>query len=166
MNGLDIILGFVILGVTALQAFRGFGRAVFDGLGLYGALWISSTAASTLNGSVHVAATSGANQAFLFIVMFMVVGALALLLSRFVYGSILLNLGVFDHFLGLLVGLACGVIIAHGIVQGIDLDSHGSGSPSMVASSNIGSECLNFSSYHSFVDILSSETSGHDVKTD
>ena len=162
MDILDFVLGFVILGVTVLQTFRGFGRAVFDGLGLYCALWIASTSTPFLSGAMHLTSDSALNQAIWFALLFVGLGTLALLLSRFVYGSILLNLGMFDHFLGLIAGFACALIVAHGIVQTMSLGSAGSSGPSIVASSNVGSECMNFGSYHTFVNTLYSVTGGHD----
>jgi len=166
MNALDIILGIVILGAVALETFRGFGRALFDGLALYATLWVSSTSSSMLASSVHIASTTAGSQAILFGLIFVIVGALGIVLSRFVYGSILLNLGMFDHFMGLLAGIAVGLILAHSIVRVIDIGSSNSAGPSIVASSSIGQECLTFDSYHSFVNTLYSETAGHDVKVD
>jgi hypothetical protein len=161
MNALDIILGFVMIVIVALQTFRGFGRALFDGLGLYCVLLISSAVAAAST-NLHITASAAGTQTFMFVITFVVTGILAVFVSRWVYGTVLLNLGMFEHLMGLVAGVACALIVAHGIVQAIDLDTQGTTGPNIIASSSIGQECLTFDSYHSFVDGLYSATAGHD----
>jgi uncharacterized membrane protein required for colicin V production len=164
MNALDIILGTLILAIIALQTFRGFGRALFDALALYCTLLLATFVASS-SAAMHISSSVAGTESFMFVVTFIVVGVLAIFLSRWVYGTVLLNLGMFEHLFGLVAGIACGLILAHAIVQGIAIGTQGSSDTDIIAASSIGQECLTFNSYHALVDTLYAETEGHPMST-
>ena len=155
MNWLDIVLIVVIAGMGITQAFRGFGRGVFDALGLYGALWLAHLTAEPVAESVHFPGAPPLNLGVSYGVMLAIFGILTLLISRFVYGMTQMNAGMFEGFLGLLTGLAAGVILAHGLVCAMDLsDPTGNGSDQVIASGPVATEMLTFPTYHQVMETL------------
>lgn len=161
MTWLDIVLGVLLVGVAVLEMGRGFGRAIFDALALYAALWLSGAAARALE-----AATFHPNTAFshcwTFGLLFLTFGALGLLVSRFVYHSTLVNAGMFEGLLGLGAGLAVGMILAHGLVRvAVLADPAGQSGARVVAESFLGNEMLSFTTYHSVLATLSGVANTH-----
>jgi len=106
MSGFDIVLAAIILIATGISAFRGFGRAVFDCLGLYLALIIAHCAYLPLSGAVHFHSGAADNHAAAYMIVFVLSSIIMLCLSRFVYGTVLYNAGVFDQLLGVAVLIA------------------------------------------------------------
>ena len=115
MNWLDITLGVLIVALAVVGLVRGFGKTVFDALALYAALWLASTLAPVLAAhlSLH-AGTPGVNQSWAFGSLFVGSSAGMLLgVSWYVFGMTQLNAGMFDKLLGMVAGVAAGMILAH-----------------------------------------------------
>ena len=165
MSGFDIVLALIILVATAVEAFRGFGRAIFDGLGLYIALIIAHCAYLPLAGAVRFHSGAADNHAVAYAVVFGVSSVLMLVASRFVYGTLLYNAGVFDQFLGVVAGIVIGVIVAHGVATSVSLtDPNGNGMVASYTDTTLGDEMLNFTTYHHFMQSIS--TFGDNQRTD
>lgn len=157
MNGFDIALAAIILIATGIEAFRGFGRAVFDALALYIALVISHCAYTPLASLVHFHSGAADNHAVAYAVCFGLSAVVMLLVARFVYGTMLYNAGVFDQLLGVVAGIVIGVMVAHGITTSIALtDPTGNGEVAAYTDTPLGDEVLNFTSYHHFMETISS----------
>ena len=158
----------LVLGVVAFsQMVRGFGRAVFDALLLYGALYAAEYEARPLAAQVCLVHGAAVNHADLYALLLVVFGALALALSSFVYGLTLMDLGMFDKLLGLCAGVAAGMMIAHGIVHAMAMaDPDGSAGAATVASSTVGNEMLDYPGYHAVMDTITGATSYHREFTD
>lgn len=155
MNWLDIVLILVIGGVSVIQMVRGFGRAVFDALLLYAALWGANAAAVPMAAQVHLANGAAVNHTDVYALLLIVFGVAALGVSRFIYGMTLFDAGMFDGLLGLVMGVAAGMTAAHGIVHAIAMaDPNGTAGAALVAGSPVGHEMLAFSSFHSVMDVI------------
>lgn len=160
MTWLDIVLGVLLVMAAVLEMSRGFGRAIFDALALYGALWLAESLSHTLDAAFFHPNTS-ISHCWTFGVLFLTFGALAFLVSGFVYHSTLLNMGMFEGLLGLGAGVAVGMILAHAVVRIVAMsDPTGHGSL-LIADSFLGNEMLRFTTYHSFIETLSGVTASH-----
>jgi uncharacterized membrane protein required for colicin V production len=157
MGAFDIALAAIILIATVVQGFRGFGRAVFDCLGLYMALILAHCAYLPLSGAVHFHSGAADNHAAAYTVIFVLSSIIMLCVSRWVYGTVLYNAGVFDQLLGVVAGIVLGIMIAHGITTSIALtDPTGNGQVASYTDTPLSDEVLNFTSYHKFMDSISS----------
>ena len=163
MNWLDIVLLLLIAGVAVLGLTRGFGRAAFDALGLYAALWIASTLAPLLAAHLTLHAGGAAvNQSWAFGMLFILFGALLIGASWYLHTMTQLNAGMFDKLLGLAAGAAMGVILAHGVVSAlVTSDPRREASAALVAAAPVGREVYEFPTYHSVMDTITGATSYH-----
>jgi uncharacterized membrane protein required for colicin V production len=159
VNWLDVILVLLLLGVAGLEMFRGFGRAVLDALALYAALWSADALSIPLAGNLHLTAHADVNHCIAYGLLFLVLGALSLGLSRCVYNLTLMHTGMFEGLLGLAAGVAVGMMLAHGLVRVIVMSDSSGKAAQTVTESFMGNEMLSFTTYHSFIDTLSGETS-------
>jgi uncharacterized membrane protein required for colicin V production len=167
MNGLDVLIVLLVVGIAALQAFRGFGRASFDVLAVYGALWVANTYSVQFSHTIHLRADDNDNLSTVFCLTTIVGVAIALLVSRFVYGATMMDAGMFDPFLGFVAGLAVGIMCAHSVVKTIDIsDPDGKGSGIMIAQGLLGNETLNFTTYHSMMNTVTGASTYHREFTD
>lgn len=156
MNGFDVVLSAIILIAVVIEAFRGFGRAVFDALGLYIALVIAHLAYTPLAGMVRLHDGAADNHAAVYSLCFGLAALIMLCISRFVYGAVHFDAGVFDKLLGVAAGIAIGLMVAHGITTGIALtDPTGRGEVASYTDTAFGDEMLNFTSYHRFLTTIS-----------
>ena len=162
MNWLDIVLIVVIGGVAIVQMVRGFGRAAFDAVLLYAALWSADAMSLPLARSVHLANGAAVNHADADALLLVVFGVAALGLSRWVYGMTLFDAGMFEGLLGLGAGVAAGMIAAHGIVHALAMaDPNETGNAVLVANSLVGNEMLGFPAYHSVMDTITGAATYH-----
>ncbi len=160
MNWLDPVLILVILGFAAAEMFRGFGRGALDALFLYGALWAADAAAPSVGAQLKMGGGAAVNHADADALLLAVFGVGALLVSRFVYGMMQMDFGMFDKLLGLCAGVAAGMIVAHAIVSPITMaDPKGNAGAALVASSTVGNEMLDFPTYHSVMDTITGANS-------
>ena len=160
MNWLDILLLLLIVGVAVLGMVRGLGRAAFDALGLYGALWAASTLAPLL--AAHLTLNAGGaavNLSWVFGILFVLLGALMLGVSWYVHSLTRFDAGMFDKLLGLAAGVAMGVIVAHSLVAAlVTSDPHRVASAALVADAPVGREMYEFPAYHSVMDTITGAT--------
>ena len=161
MNWLDILLLLLIVGAAALGLKRGFGRAAFDALGLYAALWLASALAPALAAHVTLqAGGAGVNQSWAFGLLFVLLGAFGLGLAWYCYGLVPLEAGLFDRLLGLVGGIAAGMILAHSLVSTlVRSDPQREASAALVTQGTVGSELYGFPAYHSALDTVTGATS-------
>ena len=163
MNWLDIILGLLIAGIAVVGLVRGFGKTVFDALGLYAALWIASALAPPLAAHVSFQAGGpGVNLSWALGLLFVAFGALMLGVSWYVFGMTQLNAGMFDKLLGMVAGIAAGMILAHLVVTGlVTADPRLEASAAQVASGTVGNEMYSFPTYHSVMDAITGVKTYH-----
>ncbi len=160
MHWLDVVLGLVIGVIAIVEMTRGFGRAVLDALGLYGALWAANALATPLAASVHPSPHPSVNMCIAYGVALLAFGAFSLAVSRFVYGVTMLHMGMFESLLGLGAGVAVGMMAAHSIVRVMAMSDPTGGGAQTVSESFVGSEMLSFPTYHSVLNTMTGLTSG------
>lgn len=161
MNWLDILLLLLIAGAGALGLNHGFGRAAFDALGLYAALWLTSTLAPPLAAqlSLHVGGAA-VNRSWAFGLLFVILGTLCLGIACYCHGLTQFEAGSFDKLFGLVGGIAAGMILAHGLVSTlVTSDPQREASAALVSQGTVGTEMYSFSAYHSAIDTLTGATS-------
>ncbi|HPP74691.1 MAG TPA: CvpA family protein [Armatimonadota bacterium] len=157
MNILDIVLVILVVSVMALETKRGFGRAIFDFVGLLIAVRIVALIVPKVTESARFASDAPANEAIWYAILFVLVGGILLLLGKMAYDSTLISLDLFDPFLGGVLGCGVAVIIGHAIVRGLAIStSMASGVPDILANSTLGMEFYQFETYHEVIEFLSS----------
>lgn len=156
MNGLDIGLVILIVAIGVVGLVRGFGRTSLDTLALYAGLWAASLTAPLVAARVSLhAGGAGINESWAYTLLFLVFGALLLGVSWYVYGLTQFDLGMFDKLLGLAVGVAAGMIVAHALTVTLVM-----GDPTCVAAAapvntgSVGSELYSFPGYHAVMDTI------------
>ena len=161
MNWLDILLLALIAGAAGLGLKRGFGRASFDALGLYAALWLASFLTPLVVTHVTLSAGGAAlNRSWAFGLLFIVLGVLCLGIAWYCHGMTHFEAGLFDRLFGMAGGIAAGMILAHGVVSAIvTSDPQREASAALVSSGTVGSELYSFPTYHSAMDTITGETS-------
>lgn len=159
MNWLDIILLLLVVGVAVLEAFRGFGRAIFDALGLFAALWLAGALSPGLAPHMPLHTGAGADHSHAFSLLFVLLSLLCLGVSRFVHGMTLIHTGMFEALLGLTAGVAVGMVAAHAVTCALVMaDPGGRHGAALVAGGAISSEAFSFTTYHSVMDTLTGAT--------
>jgi uncharacterized membrane protein required for colicin V production len=160
---LDAILAIILVGISVVGVYRGCGKILFDFLALLGALWLDSSIFVQASHSLRIVTNDFQNAADVFAVLFVLFGGIGLLLSHIAYKSILLDLGMLNKTLGLVLGFMTAVVICHAITKTISIADLASKTPSILASSRVGDETLNFTTYHSVIEDLYDATGGHRV---
>jgi uncharacterized membrane protein required for colicin V production len=167
MSVLDICVILVITALAIVGAFRGFGRTLYDAIGLYGALWAADAAAFAFADSLHLSDEKGVGRALLFGACFLVLGVLALCLTRFIYGATAFHAGMFDQLLGLGAGIALGMVVMHAAVKAVAIaDAGGNSSPVVLARGPVCDEILTFEGYHASLATITGESTHRRVLPD
>lgn len=162
MNWLDVLVVMIIGVAVITETIRGFGRAAFDALALYGVLWLASWAAAPVSKVLPISGSHEMALAAAYGIVAVAGGVLGLILSHVAYGSLLLNAGMFDHFLGLIAGIAVGVMLSHGLTRSVAYADAGvDGSSQVVSSGVVSSELYDFHGYHAVLDQLTGAVSYH-----
>ena len=142
MNWLDVLIIVTLVVAVIVETLRGFGRAVFDALALFGVLWLASTAAAPFAKVLPLSSDPAVAKAFAYGVVAVVGTIGGLTLSHFAYQNMLLNAGMFDHFLGLALGVGVGMMLSHGFVRSMAMsDPDGKSSASVVMAGSVSRRC-------------------------
>jgi uncharacterized membrane protein required for colicin V production len=162
MNWLDVLVIMILVAAVIIEALRGFGRAVFDALALYGVLWLASMGAAPFAKILPLSSNPSVALAFAYSIIAVAGGVIGLILAHYAYATMLLHAGMFDHFLGLALGVAVGMMFSHALVKTIALsDPSGDGSGALVATGTVSSEMYDFHNYHSIVDGITGAANYH-----
>ncbi len=161
MNWLDILLLALIAGAAGLGLKHGFGRASFDALGLYAALWLASLLTPLAVSHVTLSAGGAAlNRSWAFGLLFILLGALCLGIAWYCHGLTQFEAGLFDRLFGMVGGIAAGMILAHGLVSAlVTSDPQREASAALVSGGTVGSELYSFPAYHSAINTITGATS-------
>lgn len=162
MNWVDVLVILTLVAAVIVETMRGFGRAAFDALALFGVLWLASTAAAPFSKILPLSSDPSVAKAYAYGILAVGGTVLGLGLSHFAYQSMLLNAGMFDHFLGLVLGVLVGMMFCHGIVRTMAMsDPKGEGSAAVVMAGPVASEMYDFHNYHSVVDEITGAANYH-----
>ena len=154
MTWFDIVGILLILLIAWLESIRGFGRALFDTVGGVIALKAAPEMAGPLARMMPVMSKTGPNEAFWLAVSFLLLVLFVLLASRFVYNSTLLSLDYLDPFVGAVLGVVAGIIVAFIFLRVLQLGYGGGEQGKILLDSFVGQELLNLRSYHTVVGTL------------
>ena len=106
MTWFDAVV-FILVGAVAwLESNRGFGRAIFDVIGAIVVLRITISLAGPLAHAIPLSQAEGTSQAIWLVGVFVVLIALVVIGSRFLYETTLLSLDVLDPVVGGALGVA------------------------------------------------------------
>ncbi|MCC6444734.1 MAG: CvpA family protein [Armatimonadetes bacterium] len=154
-NWVDIVILCLFALIVALEARRGFGRALIDAIGFFGVLKITTLMYPALSRSISLSSDPNTNQAACFAILFVMGSAVVLYIGKLLYGYSLITLEVFDPILGFVLGLVIATIVSHLFVRFllIALTSQHVG-PDILARSALGEELLGFDSYHRVLNAL------------
>jgi len=153
MQWFETLVLLVIITVVVVEGKRGFGRGLFDLVGAIVAVKVSRHLAYVVAPTVHLLASPRANEALLLAIFFGLLGTLFVLVAHYLYRITLLSLDVFDHLLGLLLGMASGVAVAHVLLIVVLLGSSPARDYS-IRHARLYRECVNFETYHSVINFL------------
>src|SRR3569833_2263478 len=162
MNWLDVLIIITLVVAVIVETMRGFGRAVFAALALFGVLWLASTASGPISHAMPLSSDPGVAKAYAYGILAVGGTVVGLMLSHFAYASMLLHAGMFDHFLGLVLGVCVGMMLSHGMVRSMALsDPDGKGSAQVVMDGPVSSEMYDFHNYHTVVDQITGAANNH-----
>jgi len=162
MNWLDVLIIITLVVAVIVETMRGFGKAVFDALALFGVLWLSATAAAPFAKVLPLSSDPAVAKAYAYGIVAVagIIGGLTL--AHFAYQNMLLNAGMFDHFLGLVLGVGVGMMLSHGLVRSMAMsDPEGKASAQVVMAGPVSSEMYDFHNYHSVVDQITGAANYH-----
>jgi len=154
-NWVDLVIICLYVLIVILETRRGFGRAIFDTIGFFGVLKVTCFLYPTLARLATLSDASHTNQAIWFALLFIITTIIFMIISRLIYGYMLISLEVFDPMLGLVCGIVIGTVVAHLFLRflvilftpyhvGVDL----------IAQSMLGEELLDFKTYHKVLNTL------------
>jgi uncharacterized membrane protein required for colicin V production len=154
---LETLVLLLVALVALIEGKRGFGRGLFDLAGAILTVKLSRTLAFALAPNVHLFASGTGNEAALLVAFAAVLGTAFVFAARFLYDITLISLDAFDSVFGLFLGLASGVAVAHILLLAMLMGSVPAKRP-QIKQTRVFRECVNFESYHSFINFL--ETAG------
>ncbi|MDO8683059.1 MAG: CvpA family protein, partial [Armatimonadota bacterium] len=138
----DFFIFLILVVVVSLEAKRGFGRAILDFAALLVACRVASALIPTLSHSIKLAAKTHTNEAYIYAISFIVIGAILLFVAKLIYDTTLISADTFDLPLGAIFGVGVAVVLCHVMVRTIALNIGGSAVPPIIASSFLGKEFL------------------------
>lgn len=150
MNWLDIGILAVFAATIAIEAKRGFGRALFDFAALLLVIW----GISRIEPLWQSAGFSAGHQAAIYAGSFVVIAGLLITIGRFAHQSTLISAYPFDKILGGLLGIGAAIILCYGIVHTVALTGGRNGLPPVLSCSVLGKEFATFDTYHRVLYVL------------
>lgn len=154
LNSLDLVIIAVFAFVVVVETKRGFGRAIFDFAALLVAVRGAHMLTDPLAGAVKLAANPSTNQAIIYGISFLIIGGVLVFLGKLVYDTTLVSAETFDALLGAICGIGVGIILCHALTRTLALAAGPYVIPTIIANSALGSEFLNFESYHRLLETM------------
>lgn len=150
MNWLDIGILAIIAGTIAVEAKRGFGKALFDFAAVLLALWGISRIEPLWQSSRYPVE----EQAAFYAGSFVVIAGLLIAIGRLAHQSTLISAYPFDMILGGMIGIGAAIVLCCGMVHTVALTGGPDRLAPIVSSSVLGKEFITFDAYHRVVYIL------------
>jgi hypothetical protein len=117
MGWINMVAVVAIVLVTALEAWRRFGKALFDVIGVLVSVQLAHLAQPGVASLVSFSADRNANQATAFAVTFGVLVILTVVASKYLYAFTLLALpDAFEGTGGAVLGFVSAIAVAHAVV--------------------------------------------------
>ncbi len=117
MTWLDGICILLILLIASVASWQGTVRSGVGVVGFYISGKLSGFFAERLASSVQWFASADANKAVLFVIAFLILGAITVIAAYFIDQALQLSLEEVDHLIAFPLGLIIGVILVHWFVQ-------------------------------------------------
>ncbi len=154
MTWFDAVVLLLVAAVAWLESNRGFGRAIFDVVGAIVVLRIAMSLAGPLAHAVPLSEAEGTSEAIWLVGMFVVLCALVVIGSRFLYETTLLSLDVLDPVVGGVLGAISGAILAHVFLRAMLLVYGDTEAAQVLVGSFVGQELLRFRTFHTVLTAL------------
>jgi len=155
MNWLDTVAILAIIAIASLEAWRKFGKALFDVVGGLLAIHVAHAAQPGLAALVSFSADPDTNQAASFATVFVVLAALTVIASKYLYNVTLLALpDAFEGFGGAVLGIVSGVVVAHAIVWMVFTSAGGDVRSNPYKGTLAVNELVQWDTYHQALDSL------------
>jgi hypothetical protein len=152
-NWVDILtIGVVATGgaIQFLRATKDFSLVLYETVLFIGAL------VATVRIFMPVHQTTGFSPAVSFIGIFVILSVLALLIASVLNQLFEFGFGLFNHFIGLLLGIACGTVFGHAVLRALIVIYNVSRPPVVEAiyRSWVATQVLNFGAFRELLGIL------------
>ncbi len=154
MNWFDVVAILLIAIIAWLESLRGFGRAIFDAVGALIALRVAIALSPSLASSAPLLQPDAYSQAFWMAAVFVIMGVLIIIATKFIYETTLLSLDVLDPVVGGLLGLVSGIVVAHLFMRVLLTAYAKTDFGTIILNSFVGQELIVFRSYHVVVTAL------------
>ena len=149
----DIVALILIAGIAWLESQRGFGRSLFDIVGAVISLKVAELVSEMLMDVAPVLSSPNGSHAFWYSTVFVVLAVLTILGTKLIYDTTLLSLDALDPLVGGILGLVCGIVVAHVFLKTLQLGYTGDDVTALL-NSFMGQELLQFRTYHTIVTAL------------
>ena len=154
MTWFDVVAILLVGLIAWLESVRGFGRALLDLVGGLIALKVASFVAAPLGTAAPLFQSPDTSTAFWHAAIFLILASLTVLASKLIYETTLLSLDVLDPLVGGVLGLGCGIVVAHIFLKTLVLGFGESEAADVLIGTFVGQELLKFRSYHTVVTAL------------
>lgn len=148
---LDLLIAVILVAIIWSESKRGFGKALLNFAALVGAVRLDYVLLPTMSHALRISSATHTNEAVVFALIFILLAIVLLLIGKAISEAAPMSADVFDPLLGGLLGIGVAIVLCHAMVQTIALPSGPGSTPSVVASSTLGTEVLTFPTYRRVV---------------
>ena len=149
MSWLNTVAILAIVVVVLIEGWRRFGKALFDAVGGILSIKLAHLAQPGLATMVSFSADADRNQAACFAVVFVLLAALTVVASTYLYRLTLLALpDAFEGFAGGVLGIISAVVVAHAIAWAAFTSGGGDVKSNPYADTVAVRELVEWESYH------------------
>jgi len=154
MSWLDLVAVLLLIGGVVVGSMRGFGRALFDAVALVVSAKVTTMLYAGLADSITLSQDPHANQAWCMAILFLLIGAVTVVIGNFIQNSLLLSLDAFDPILGAILGLPAAAAVVYVLIGTMIAKAGGPDAATAVAyvDSWAAYNFYYFKSYHSMID--------------
>lgn len=154
MTWVDLVAIILFIAGAVIESMRGFGRALFDAIALIIAAKASTMLYPGLADRIAMSDDPHANQAWCMAMLFVVIGAVAILIGKFIQDSLLLSLDAFDPILGAILGIPVAGAVMYALIAVLITGAGGPDAEAakVYAESWAAYHFYYFKSYHSMID--------------
>jgi len=154
MTWIDAVALVLVVLIAWFENVRGFGRAIFDFVGALIAVKLATFVAQPLGNAAPLLQPEARAEAFWLAMVFLVLGVLIIVATKFIYETTLLSLDVLDPVVGGLLGVGSGIVTAHVFLRMLLTAYADTEFAKVVSHSFVGHEIISFRSYHHVVTVL------------
>jgi len=154
MTWIDAVALVVVILIAWFESVRGFGRAIFDFVGALIAVKLATFVAGPLGNAAPLLQPESRAEAFWMAMVFVVLGVLIIIATKFIYETTLLSLDVLDPVVGALLGIGSGIVTAHVFLRVLLAAYADTEFAKVVSATFMGQELVTFRTFHHVVTVL------------